>query len=66
MDLEEGMPRKIGLSVVVAVLFTAVLVAIGLRYNQDGIGSEGGLALVGTIVLFILVMAGVGVYLDSR
>jgi hypothetical protein len=66
MDLEEGMPRKIGLSVGVAVLFTLVLVGIGLRYNNDGLGSEGGIALIGTVVAFILVMAGVGVYLDGR
>ncbi|MFB6160894.1 MAG: hypothetical protein ABEJ61_06915 [Haloferacaceae archaeon] len=66
MDLEEGMPRKIGLSVGVAALFTLALVVIGVRYNHDGLGSEGGLALVATIVLFVLVMAGVGVYLDGR
>lgn len=60
MELEEGMPRKIGLSVAVVVVFIAGIVGIGVRFNQNGLSATGGLALVGVMVLFILAMAVVG------
>ena len=61
MELEEGMVRKIAISAGAVGFFVAVVVGIGTTYN-DGLGSAGGLALVGSIVLFILVMAGVGLF----
>lgn len=65
MELEEGMARKIVVATATVVGFIALIVLIGTSANgSDGLGSTGGLALVGSIVLFILVMAGVGVYLD--
>jgi len=63
MELEEGMGRKIAISVGAVGLFVAVVVGIGTTYNDGGLGSAGGLALVGSIVLFILAMAGVGLFL---
>jgi hypothetical protein len=63
MDLEEGMARKIAVSVAAVVLFVAAILLVGLSYNRSGLGSAGGLALIGTIVAFILAMAGIGVYL---
>ncbi|AZH27021.1 DUF7472 family protein [Haloplanus aerogenes] len=60
MELEEGMVRKIAISAGAVGLFVAAVVGIGTTYNDGGLGSAGGLALVGSIVLFILVMAGVG------
>jgi hypothetical protein len=63
MELEEGMVRKIAISVGAVGLFVAVVVGIGTAYNDGGLGSAGGLALVGSIVLFILAMAGVGLFL---
>lgn len=63
MELEEGMGRKIAISVGAVGLFVAVVVGIGTAYNDGGLGSAGGLALVGSIILFILVMAGVGLFL---
>ncbi|MFB6157514.1 MAG: hypothetical protein ABEJ34_06715 [Haloferacaceae archaeon] len=62
MDLEEGMVRKITVSTAVVVAFLVLVVLIGLTYGSD-LGDAGGLALIGSIVLFILAMAGVGVYL---
>ncbi|WP_049937536.1 DUF7472 family protein [Haloplanus natans] len=64
MELEEGMVRKIAISVVAVGVFVAFVVGIGTTYNDGGLGSSGGLALVGAIVLFILLMAGVGLLLD--
>jgi len=63
MELEEGMVRKIAISVGAVGLFVALVAGIGITFNDGGMGSTGGLALVGTIVVFILVMAGVGIFL---
>jgi hypothetical protein len=63
IELEEGMPRKIGLSVAVVSLFIAIIVGIGLQFNSDGLNATGGLAMVGVVVCFVLAMAGVGVAL---
>jgi hypothetical protein len=35
-----------------------------VTFNDGGLGSTGGLALVASIVFFILAMAGVGVFLS--
>jgi hypothetical protein len=64
MELEEGMVRKIAISVAAVGVFVAFIMGIGTTYNDGGLGSTGGLALVGAIVLFILLMAGVGLLLD--
>ncbi|WP_435067820.1 DUF7472 family protein [Haloplanus sp. C73] len=63
MELEEGMVRKIAISVGAVGLFVALVLGIGTTFNDGGLGSTGGLALVGSIVVFILVMAGVGIFL---
>lgn len=65
MELEEGMVRKITVSVAVVFVFIAGIVLIGLQFNQRGLSSTGGLALVGAVVLFIFAFAGVGVLLDD-
>jgi hypothetical protein len=65
MDLEEGMVKKIVVSVVTVAVFVGLILFIGVTYNDGGLGSTGGIALVATIALFILVMAGVGVFLDD-
>ncbi|MFB6194703.1 MAG: hypothetical protein ABEI80_00900 [Haloplanus sp.] len=63
MELEEGMGRKIAISTAVVGVFVALVVGIGTIYNDGGIGSTGGLALVASIAVFILLMAGVGLFL---
>jgi peptidoglycan/LPS O-acetylase OafA/YrhL len=60
MELEEGMVRKIAISVGAVGVFVALVVGIGSSFNDGGLGSAGGLALVASIAAFILVMAGVG------
>jgi hypothetical protein len=65
MELEEGMVRKIAISVAAVGVFVAFVVGIGTTFNDGGLGSAGGLALVGAIVLFILLMAGVGFLLSD-
>jgi hypothetical protein len=65
MELEEGMVRKIAISVAAVGVFVAFVVGIGTTYDDGGLGSSGGLALVGAIVLFVLLMAGVGFLLSD-
>ncbi|WP_338740079.1 DUF7472 family protein [Haloplanus salilacus] len=65
MELEEGMVRKIAISVAAVGVFVAYVVGVGTVYNDGGMGSTGGLALVGSIALFVLVMAGVGFVLSD-
>lgn len=60
MAIERGRLVEIVVSITVVVVFVGVLVGIGLRWNRNDLGPTGGLALVGAIALFVLVMAGVG------
>jgi len=64
MDIDAEMRRKIVVSIVSVGAFFALFVGIGVTYGPD-LGDTGGIALVGAIALFVLVMAGVGVYLQD-
>jgi hypothetical protein len=64
MDIDAEMRRKIVVSIVSVGAFFALFVGIGATYGPD-LGDTGGIALVGAIALFVLVMAGVGVYLQD-
>ena len=63
MELDEGMVRKIAISVGAVGVFVALVVGIGASFDDGGLGSTGGLALVAAMVLFVVVMAGVGLFL---
>jgi len=65
MELEEGMPRKIGLSVAVVLVFIVGFVWIGLQFNDNGLSETGGLAMVAAMVLFIFAFAAVGLLLND-
>ncbi|WP_101295149.1 DUF7472 family protein [Halegenticoccus soli] len=62
MALEEEALREIVVSVVAVSFFIALILGIGATFGT-GLGQAGGLALVGSIVLFVLVMALVGFFL---
>ncbi|MFD1598602.1 DUF7472 family protein [Halobellus rarus] len=64
MDIDAAMRRKIVVSIVSVGAFFALFVGIGATFGPD-LGETGGLALVGAIALFVLVMAGVGVILQD-
>ncbi|RLM56641.1 hypothetical protein DVK02_09090 [Halobellus sp. Atlit-31R] len=64
MDIDAEMRRKIVVSIVSVGAFFALFVGIGATYGPD-LGDTGGLVLVGAIALFVLVMAGVGVFLQD-
>jgi hypothetical protein len=63
MDIDAEMRRKIAVSVAAVGLFIAIILGIGVTFAGQ-FGSTAGLALVGAVVLFILLMAAVGVYLS--
>jgi len=65
MDLDEEARRQIAVSVVAVGFFVALILGIGAAFANSGLGATGGLALVGAIVLFIFVMAGVGLFLSD-
>ncbi|WP_396610990.1 hypothetical protein ACH9L7_12295 [Haloferax sp. S1W] len=64
MAIEAEMRRKIAVSIVAVGVFISLIVGIGATYNQSGLASMGGLALVGAITAFVFVMAGIGVWLS--
>jgi multisubunit Na+/H+ antiporter MnhB subunit len=64
MDIDAEMRRKIAVSIVSVGAFFALFIGIGATFGPD-LGETGGLVLVGAIVLFIVVMAVVGVVLDG-
>lgn len=44
-------------------VFVVMMLLIGIRYENEGLPSEGALALVGALVGFILIMSVIGVWL---
>lgn len=63
MDIEGETLREILVSMVAVGFFVVVIFGIGVTYGNPLTG-VGGLALVGSIVLFVLVMALVGFFLS--
>lgn len=65
-----GMDRDAAVEAVVAFVgvatLAAVIILIGSLYNEDGLTSEGGLALVGAIAFFIVFMSSIGLGLSRR
>lgn len=68
MDVERETVIETAVALSTVGLFVAVIVAVGLIFGgaNDALTETGALALVGAIVLFVLVMAGVGVALSRR
>ena len=52
---------EILVSVTAVGVFVGVLILIGSRYNDDGFGPDGGVALMGAIVGFVIVMTAIGI-----
>lgn len=63
MSLDEETVREVVVSVIAVAIFITLILIIGVTYGSS-LGPTGGLALVGSIVAFILVMAGVGFVLS--
>ncbi len=63
MEIERARIIEIVVSVLVVGLFIVLVIGVGDQFGQDGLGPDGGLAIVGAILAFVLVMAGVGIAL---
>lgn len=73
MEIDAEMRRKIIVSLAATVSFVVLLVFIGTQYGTDPTPDEpggivlqqpGGTYLVALFGVFVLLMAGVGIYLD--
>lgn len=63
MDIDRDTVVEIVISLAAVSLFITALVTIGTTYNDAGFSTDGAFALIGTIVVFVLLMAGVGLWL---
>jgi hypothetical protein len=63
MDIEREQVVEAIVSVVAVAIMLGVFYLIGSMFNDGGISSEGGLYLVGSIVLFVVLMGVTGLYL---
>lgn len=66
MQVERETVIETVVSVVGVGLFIGMLVLIGLEFNQNGLTDTGAFAIISAIVLFILLMTGVGYWLSAR
>lgn len=66
MEIEEGMGRKIGLSIAAVVLFIVSFIVVGTTFGGSELTETGGLVLLGTLVGFILLMGALGLYFASQ
>lgn len=66
MDIEEGMGRKIGLSIAAVVLLIVSFIAVGTTFGGSELTETGGLAMLGVLVGFILLMGVLGAYFATQ
>ncbi|MFB6163687.1 MAG: transporter [Haloarculaceae archaeon] len=67
MDIERETAVEAGASVLAVLVFIAAVVVVGQLYETaDGLSQTGGLAVVGTILLFVLVMTVVGYWFANQ
>lgn len=63
MDIEDDTLRDIVVSVVSVGFFIVAMFIVGSQFESGGITGAGALEMVGVIVLFVLLMTGVGFWL---
>jgi hypothetical protein len=67
MDIERETVVEASVSFVAVLVFIGAVVAVGSTYRTNGhLSRTGGLAIVGAVVLFILVMTGVGLWFANQ
>lgn len=66
MEIDREMLVQIGVSLVGVGVFIGAIVVIGLFFTDNGLTEQGALGLIGAIILFILVMTGLGYWLSAR
>jgi hypothetical protein len=66
MEIDREMLIQIGVSLVGVGVFIGAIVLIGVFFADNGLTEQGALGLVGSIILFILVMTALGYWLSAR
>lgn len=66
MEVEREALLQAAVATLGVVFLVAVMIFIGIEYNDRGLGQDGGLALIGALVAFILVMSVIGYWLAGR
>lgn len=66
MELEQETLIELGISAFGVGLFIIGVVLIGLTFSDGGLAGQGGMALIGLIVFFILAMTAAGYWLSAR
>jgi hypothetical protein len=69
MEFDEETIRQILLALVAVAVFVAALVVVGQTYatsNGAALSATGGLAMIGLLAGFILLMALVGLWLERQ
>lgn len=67
MEIDAELRRQIVVSVSAGLVFLAAVMVIGTTFDGgDELPEEGALAIVGLLVGFILLMAIIGFFLNSR
>ena len=62
-DIERETVCEAGVSFVAVLVFIAAVVFVGMRFKTNGTSDPtGGLGILGAIVLFVILMTGVGFY----
>jgi peptidoglycan/LPS O-acetylase OafA/YrhL len=65
MDRETQL--QVAVSSIVVLAFVGVLAFVSTVYSVDGgITKDGGYALVGSLVLFVFVLSGAGLFITGR
>lgn len=66
MAIDRETRREILVGTGSVALFVALLLWVGMTYGGNGLSGTGGLAVVGVIVVFVLVMSGVGYWMSRQ
>ncbi|WP_435197564.1 DUF7472 family protein [Natronomonas sp. EA1] len=66
MELSRDAVVEIIASFVAVTAFVALILVIGTTYGGENLTQQGALALVGSIAVFVVLMAIVGVALERR
>ncbi|MFD1586710.1 hypothetical protein ACFR9U_06920 [Halorientalis brevis] len=67
MEIERETVVEAAVSFVAVLVFIGAVALVGMEFQTNGgISETGGLAIVGAIVVFVFVMAGVGVWFASQ
>lgn len=67
MNIERETLMEAGVSLAGVLVFTVAAIIIGLTFKaENGLSGTGGLAIIGSIVLFIVVMSGIGLWLSDH